>query len=154
MMLAATPVRRRMNRRAAFTLLEVLVVVAILVILAGVGVVATTRYLEDAKKSKAQMACKGIAQACESYKMNSANPTNDYPQSLQDLIAPPFGGSGFLVNGQADMIDPWGQQYQIQFIQSNSDLTGTSLMPLVYTMAPDGTPISNYGIGPEKSQVP
>jgi general secretion pathway protein G len=153
MKLVHAPVRQRMNRRAAFTLLEVLVVVAILVILAGVGVVATTRYLDDARKSKAQMACQGIAQAMESYKMNAANPTNDYPQSLQELLAPSFGGSGFLKNGESDMIDPWGQQFQIQFIQSNSDLTGTSQMPLVYTTAPDGTPISQYGIGP-KAQVP
>lgn len=154
MMLAATTVRRRMNRRAAFTLLEVLVVVAILVILAGVGVVATTRYIEDARKAKAQMGCKGIEQACQLYKDNAANPTNDYPQSLQDLLAPSFGGTGYLKNGQADMLDPWGQQYQIQFIASPSDPTGTSLMPLVHTTAPDGTPISQYGIGQQKSQVP
>ena len=67
-MILATPsqtVRQRASRRAAFTLLEVLVVVAILVILAGVGVAATTRYLEDARKSKAQTSCKGIADAIQ-----------------------------------------------------------------------------------------
>ena len=55
MMLPVAARRNRVTRRAAFTLLEVLVVVAILVILAGVGVVATTRYLEDARKSRAQL---------------------------------------------------------------------------------------------------
>ena len=67
------------TRRAAFTLLEVLVVVAILVILAAVAAVATTRYLEDAKKSKAQLGCKGIAQAIEAYKTNPANTQNSDP---------------------------------------------------------------------------
>ena len=59
MMLATA--RNRATRRAAFTLLEILVVVAIVVILAGVGVVATTTYLENAKKSKAQLGCNGLA---------------------------------------------------------------------------------------------
>jgi general secretion pathway protein G len=144
MKLAAAPVRA--TRRAAFTLLEVLVVVAILVILAGVGVVATTRYLEDARKSKAQMACQGIYQAMENYKNNPANTTNDYPSSLGELINPSIGGTGFLKNGQQDLIDPWGQQYQMQQTQMGDGTAGV----IVFTHARDGTntPISQFGIGP------
>jgi general secretion pathway protein G len=151
MMLAAN--RRRTARRAAFTLLEVLVVVAILVILAGVGVVATTRYLEDARKSRAQMACSSIAQAIEAYKINPANTEQTMPSSIQDLNTPPFGGTGFLKNGEADIIDPWNNYYQFAEIQQNDG----SMIVLVYTYAQDGsnTPISQYGIGrPACGQVP
>ena len=112
-MMLASPTRR-VARRTAFTLLEVLVVVAILVILAGVGVVATTRYLEDARKAKAQLACQGLSQSIDLYIKNPANTNSEPPTQLSDLLNPPFGGTGYLKNGQQDLVDPWGQQYQIQ----------------------------------------
>ncbi len=143
MMLANSP--RRATRRAAFTLLEVLVVVAILVILAGVGVVATTRYLEDARKAKAQLACQGIAQAIDNYIKNPANAEGLPPTGVQDLVNPPFGGTGYLKNGEADLVDPWGQQYQMEQIQQADGSEGF----IVFTYAKDGTqtPISQFGIG-------
>jgi len=134
--------RQRAMRRAGFTLLEVLVVVAILVILAGVASVATMRYLEDAKKSKAQLGCKAIAQAAEAYQTNPANTTNDLPD-IQSLLQPAFGTS-YLKNGQEDLMDPWGGMYQMKAHQQGDG----SISPLVYTIAKDGTPISQYGIGP------
>ena len=143
MMLPVAARRNRVSRRAAFTLLEVLVVVAILVILAGVGVVATTRYLDDARKSKAQLGCKGLAAAVEAYYTNPQS-GNQYPQQLAELLTPPFGGTSFLRNGEEDLVDPWGKQYQFQFIQGQDGAE----MPLVYTIAPDGTPISQFGAGP------
>jgi len=136
---------RRASRRAAFTLLEVLVVVAIIVILAGVGVVATTRNLEDARKSKAQLACKGIADAIEQFKMNPSNPTGDDPTQIGDLLTPPWGGTGFLKNGQQDLQSPWkGKTYEMKQITRGDGSQGY----LVYVVADDGTPISQYGVGP------
>src|SRR5262245_44548081 len=105
MMLAATR-RTAAAPRSAFTLPAVLVVVTILVILASVGVVGTIRYLEDARKGKAQLACQGIASACEAYKSNPANTLAEEPTQPGDLLNPPFGGSAFLKNGQSDLIDP------------------------------------------------
>ncbi|MDB5307512.1 MAG: epsG [Gemmataceae bacterium] len=137
--------RRRATRRAAFTLLEVLVVVAILVILAGVGVVATTRYLDDAKKSKAQLQASTISKAMEAYHLNP-NSGGTYPQSLQELISPAWGGSSFLNDPTADLTDPWNQQFQIQqAAASDNSIQGK---PIVFTKAPDGVVISQYGVGP------
>lgn len=140
---ATAALRRRSTRRAGFTLLEVLVVVAILVILSTVAVVATTRYLEDARKSRAQLQCKSLAQAIESYYLNPQS-GNQYPENLGQLLNPPFGGTSLLKNGDSDLIDPWGGQYQVQFIQGQDG----AQMPLVHTTAQDGTPISQYGAGP------
>jgi general secretion pathway protein G len=138
-----TTASHRATRRAAFTLLEVLVVVAILVILAGVGVVATTRYLEDARKSRAQLQCKSLVTAIEAYYSNPQS-GNQYPENLQQLLVPPFGGTSFLKNGEEDLIDPWGKQYQLQYIEGSDG----AMMPLVFTQSNDGVMISQYGAGP------
>lgn len=136
--------RRRAARRAAFTLLEVLVVVAILVILAGVATVATTKYLEDARKNSAVLQCKTIANACESF-MLDPNSGGNYPQSVQELISPHWGGGSFLKDPQKDSVDPWGKTFILEpkiLDGSNSNLT-----MVVRTTARDGTPISNFGTG-------
>ena len=138
------------RRRAAFTLLEVLVVVAILVILATVATIATARYLDDAKKAKAQLGCTSIATAIEAYMNSPQNPgltdEEKMPQDISNLYQVPFGGQSFLRNGQSDTIDPWGKPYQFakQYRQD-----GTMYI-LVTTTAPDQsqTPISQFGIGP------
>lgn len=140
MMLATA--RTRATRRAAFTLLEILVVVAIVVILAGVGVVATTSYLENAKKSKGVLGCKGLANACEAYYTNPSS-NNTYPQTLQDLVQPSFGGS-LLKNGQQDILDPWGKPYTYEL----QTLNDGQQVPYVHTKSNDGIEISQYGVGP------
>lgn len=136
--------RQRAARRAGFTLLEVLVVVAILVILAGVGVVATTRYLENARKSQAQLACKGLASACDTYYLDARSGGN-YPDQLGQLIE--FPG---LKNGQQDLVSPWNTPYQMRVVQSPDGSQQPAI--LVYVIAPDGTAVSQHGIGP-MSQV-
>lgn len=139
-------VDRKSTRRSAFTLLEVLVVVAIIVILASVATVATTRYLEDARKTRAHLGAKTLSTAIDTYIANVANGNNDPPSSLQDLLTPPFGGPSFLRNGSEDLKTPWnGQQYEMEQA-TRSD--GTTYY-LVWTKAPDGTEISNFGIGPQ-----
>lgn len=144
MMLATVRSRRSAARRAGFTLLEILVVVAIIVILAGIAVVAVPRYMEDGRRTAAMAGCKNIATACEAFMSNPGNPEGVGPSGLQDLIKPPFGGPSYLRNGQGDTVDPWGKAYNIQQTQRSD---GTTYF-LVTTTASDGTPISQFGIGP------
>jgi hypothetical protein len=99
--------------------------------------------IEDARKSKAHLGAKGLAQAVEAFTINPANPEGAFPNSLNDLIQPPFGGSSLLRNGVQDLLDPWGRQYQLQ---PQVRVDGTQYI-LVTTVAPDGTPISQFGIG-------
>src|SRR5207237_5749887 len=65
----------RASQRAAFTLMEVLVVAAIIVILAGSGAVLYTNYLDTAKEKTAYMTITELSKAAETYKVDNG----DYP---------------------------------------------------------------------------
>src|SRR5262249_45737509 len=67
----------RATRRRAFTLMEVLVVVAIIVVLAGVGV-AVFRYLDESKEKIALAGTKKLETAVTSYQMSNGQ----FPDSL------------------------------------------------------------------------
>jgi general secretion pathway protein G len=99
--------RRQPKRsfRTAFTLMEVLVVVAILVVLAGIGV-GVFRYLDDSKEKAAQLGIKTIETAVVQYKLN----TGDFPENL-NILAMPEGGKPALLE-EKDLFDPWGHPYQ------------------------------------------
>lgn len=138
---------RPARRRSAFTLLEVLVVVAILVILATVATVATTKYIDESRKTKAQLGCVTLDKAIKAYVMSPQNPgvtdEEKLPTGPQDLVQPFGGSTSFLDNSAADLRDPWGKDYQFQR-QNKPD--GTVYI-LVTTQAPDGTQITQYGQG-------
>lgn len=97
---------RRAVDRLGFTLMEVLVVVAILVVLAGTGGVIYMRYLDDAKKDTARMQTQTLGQVVDTYYLKKG----DYPQSLEMLTQSLDGGPPYLE--PSALIDPWGRQYQ------------------------------------------
>jgi general secretion pathway protein G len=143
-----TTLRRSPARRSAFTLLEVLVVVAILVILATVATIATTRYIEEAKKTKAQLGCVTLDKSIKAYHASPSNPgildEEKLPSGPQDLLRPFGSSSSMLEGGQNDLMDPWGKEYQFE----RRNRPDGSAYIVVFTVAPDGTRISQYGVGP------
>src|SRR6266511_6047067 len=99
--------------RAAFTLMEMLVVVAILVVLAGAAVPIYLSYLDSARLDRAKLDVKTLEGAAEAYLLNS--PDGDYPQSLRQLLEPQPGRRASLT--QESLIDPWRREYQIDTSQ-------------------------------------
>jgi general secretion pathway protein G len=97
--------RRRATRRTAFTLLEVLIVVAILVILAGSASIAVFKYLDDAKKGRAKADMMAIEKAIKTVYME--NQGQQWPDMSQSAAV-----ASKLEQGQAGLISPWGQPYQ------------------------------------------
>jgi general secretion pathway protein G len=91
--------------RSAFTLLEVLVVVAILLVLASVGAVYGVRYMEDAKADATRMKMQTLSSSCKAY----YNKTGNFPTALTDLIQPPDGNEPFVEGGMDAITDAWGQ---------------------------------------------
>lgn len=98
---------QRTKVRGAFTLMEMLVVVAILVVLAGAAVPLYMRYLEDAKRDTARINVQTIAKTCETYRLRFG----EYPASLAALVQQaPDGGAPYLE--QDSLRDPWQREYQ------------------------------------------
>jgi prepilin-type N-terminal cleavage/methylation domain-containing protein len=93
-------------RRAAFTLMEVLVVVAIVVIMASVGTIGVLRYLENAKYNQAEQQMMNLATVEKTQRMKN----NGEP--LQDITAL----APYLERGEQALIDPWGNMYQMNYI--------------------------------------
>jgi hypothetical protein len=123
------------------TFLVCLVLCLEIVVLVGAGISSMPAGY-DAKKARAHLGCKALAQATEAYFQNTSSSETKL-DTLSDLLHPQFGGSSFLRNGQSDLIDPWGKPYEMERLKkSNGDP-----FILIKTTAPDGILITQFGIG-------
>src|SRR5262245_57503756 len=95
------------QRRSAFTLMEMLIVVAIIVALAGIGGFFIMGQLDSAKKDTARIQVKAIAQVCDAYKVKHLR----CPDSLQMLLQKDDLGIVWM-DDPNKLIDPWGRPYQ------------------------------------------
>ena len=106
MMVRTSQLAARRMVRAGFTLMELLVVVALLVVLAGTGGVIYMNYLEGAKEDVARAQAQEISQAAEAYRVKYG----DYPQNLAALTQPTPDGKVYLE--PSALLDPWQRPYQ------------------------------------------
>ncbi len=100
-----------------FTLIELMVVIVILGILAGLVLPRFMGRTEEAKKTKARLQIENLESALKLYKLdNGAYPTTD--QGLEALVVKPSTGTvprnwrdgGYLEKGKIPE-DPWGRPY-------------------------------------------
>jgi general secretion pathway protein G len=116
MMKKIIPFRKKINNRG-FTLIELMVVIVILGILAGLIVPKIMGRPEEAKQLKAKMQIESLETALKLYKLdNGTYPTTE--QGLQALVETPQSGTiptkwrkgGYLEKGKLPK-DPWGNEF-------------------------------------------
>jgi len=73
-------------RAAGFTLLELMIVIAIIIILAGLAAARYDRSVQRAKEAALKSDLKTMRQAIEQYTLDKQSP----PQSLEDLVSGQF----------------------------------------------------------------
>lgn len=105
--------RDRLERERGFTLLELLVVLAILGLLIGLVAPAVMRQFGAAKEKIAQQSVERLATVLDMYKLDAGSyPTTE--QGLQALITQPPGvahWSGPYLKGDKLPEDPWGHPF-------------------------------------------
>jgi type II secretory pathway pseudopilin PulG len=110
--------------------MEMLVVVMILVILAGVGGVSYFKYLDNARKDTAKIQIKMLTEECKRYKTRFG----DFPPSLAALAQPdPEGGPPSLDDPNV-LKSPWGTPYGYDASGSNN----RGLKPDIWVDSPVG----------------
>lgn len=117
---------------AGFTLLELLVVLAIMGLLAAIVGPQVIKYLGSSRSQTAKVQVKNVTAALELYRLD----VGGYPsaeQGLDALVSAPAGvpmWNGPYLPQAANLLDPWGQSYRFQAPGKHGEID-------VYTLGSD-----------------
>ena len=101
--------QQQRNRRSGFTLVEILVVVAIIGLLAAVAVNNVVDRLREARIAATRASINSIYQAAKIYSMDH---NGKFPSSIEDLTKEE-GERGSYIEGDK-ITDGWGTDFQLQ----------------------------------------
>jgi general secretion pathway protein G len=136
-MIVQSTIRRQARR--AFTLMEMLVVVAIIVALSGIGGYYYFAQLEKSEDTKAKAQITIISKAVETYMIDHSG---GRPPSLEALLQQDERGGPYLETAEA-ITTPWGGMYQYDPAGGHNN----SRKPDVFIVNPRGVEIGNWHSG-------
>ena len=116
--------KTRRNRRRGFTLMEILLVLAILVVLGSMVTVGFVRMQKNAYINTTKSQISLLEDAVQAYTLSVGVPPNTQ-QGLEALIVQPGDlpspekWTGPYLDKQSLPLDPWGNQYEYE--QINAD---------------------------------
>jgi len=117
--------------------MEMLVVVAIIVALAGIGGYYYFAQLDKANEGKCKAQVQLLTKAAETYQINN---TGVFPESLTQLLeADPNNTNKPYLDNREAIIDPWGREYRYQYPGQNNG----NLKPDIWSDTPNG-PVGNW----------
>ncbi|HMO15456.1 MAG TPA: type II secretion system protein GspG [Pirellulaceae bacterium] len=128
------PKSRRRNRKG-FTLTEVLLVMAILVMIGGLATVAIFQAQNNATRNATISEINALKQACTRFRLQ----TNHFPNKLDDLVILPAGmtqakwGGPHLDRRPGPILDPWGNPYRYERNEQTFQVN-------IWSTGPDGVP--------------
>lgn len=96
--------------KRGFTLVELLVVVAILGVLATIAIQNINEHLDNANKTAAKSSVDSIDGAVLSYKIKHGK----LPGDLRDLIKDEGEDGPILKGGEGALFDPWNNEYKLE----------------------------------------
>lgn len=97
---------RHISKRSGFTLIEIILVVVIIGILAGIAIPKLGGKSEKAMIAQAQANITAVGMAIQEYEIMNG----DYPESLDALLDESKGGP--FMEKKVIPTDPWGNPYQ------------------------------------------
>lgn len=136
-------------RRSGFTLLEVLLVVAILAVLAGAAITFLPGLLESSKKDTTGTILAQVDTALGVYATNIGHYPTQEEGGLQALrVKPTFSveslGEKWTVTLQVDPVDSWGKSLNYQAVDASSEEAKT-LPYKLWSNGPNGTDENGEG---------
>lgn len=128
------------RQKRGFTLMEMILVLAIIAVLVGMGIFATSGVLDDANVGRARADVKTLEMNIVRYKTNM----NQVPSSLKDLAVRPGNAKGpwRKMIEETALKDAWGNDYQYRN-PGRHNPNGYD----IYSLGPDGKDGSEDDIG-------
>ncbi|HAK96610.1 MAG TPA: hypothetical protein DCM87_16865 [Planctomycetes bacterium] len=97
------------GRRRGFTLIEILVVIAILAVIGSVAAVKYMAYLKDASIKTAGLKIRELEKTIELYYSQNQR----YPETLDELVTPQEEGTQSVLK-RSGLLDPWKNPIQYE----------------------------------------
>ena len=127
------------SSRKGFTLVELLVVVAILGILGAIGLQGVPKHIENTRKTAAKQAVDNIRGAVTAYMIGEKKSTP--PSDLKVIIDQTGDEDPYLDGGEGALVDPWDGDYRIE-------IKGKRFV--IISNGPDGSPNTEDDIRSDK----